>query len=89
MILDSAPLSEVVDSLPLAATVDQVLLVVLLGRTRARQLTQLGELLAEHGITPAGIALLGAPQGGRGYYYDQPRRLVKEQASTAGDKAPG
>jgi capsular exopolysaccharide synthesis family protein len=89
VILDSAPLSEVVDSLPLAATVDQVLLVVLLGRTRAKQLTELGELLAEHGITPAGIALLGAPQGGRGYYYDQPRRLIKEQASTAGDKAPG
>jgi len=89
VILDSAPLSEVVDSLPLAATVDQVLLVVLLGRTRAKQLTELGELLAENGITPAGIALLGAPHGGRGYYYEQPRRLVREQPSAAGDRAPG
>ena len=83
MVIDSAPLSEVVDSLPLAATVDQVLLVVLLGRTRGKQLTELGELLAENGVTPAGIALLGTQHGGRGYYYEQPRRLVRDHPAAA------
>ena len=61
MIIDSAPLSEVVDALPLAASVDQVLLVVLLGRTQMRQMTELGELLAENGITPAGFAAARQP----------------------------
>ncbi len=83
VVIDSAPLSEVVDSLPLAATVDQVLLVVLLGRTRGKQLTELGELLAENGVTPAGIALLGTQHGGRGYYYEQPRRLVRDHPAAA------
>jgi capsular exopolysaccharide synthesis family protein len=79
VIIDSAPLSAVVDALPLAAAVDEVLLVVLLGRTRIRQIAELGELLAENGITPAGFALLGAPREGRGYYYAQERKLVRTQ----------
>ena len=80
VIIDSAPLSAVVDALPLAAAVDQVLLVVLLGRTRVRQTAELGELLAENGITPAGFAVLGAPREGRGYYYARERKLVRDQA---------
>ena len=80
VIIDSAPLSAVVDALPLAAAVDEVLLVVLLGRTRVRQISELGELLSENGITPAGFALLGAPREGRSYYYAQERKLVRTQA---------
>jgi capsular exopolysaccharide synthesis family protein len=80
VIIDSAPLSAVVDALPLAAAVDQVLLVVLLGRTRIRQIAELGELLAENGITPAGFALLGAPGEDRGYYYAYERKLVRTRA---------
>ena len=78
MIIDSAPLSEVVDALPLAASVDQVLLVVLLGRTRVRQIAELGELLSENGITPAGFALVGSPHASRGYYYQQERKLRRD-----------
>ncbi|MGH2985751.1 MAG: hypothetical protein ACRDLO_03560, partial [Solirubrobacterales bacterium] len=62
------------------AAVDQVLLVVLLGRTRVRQISELGELLAENGITPAGFALLGASGEGRGYYYARERKLVRTPA---------
>jgi capsular exopolysaccharide synthesis family protein len=88
VVIDSAPLSEVVDALPLAASVDQVLLVVLLGRTRTRQINELGELLAENRITPAGFALLGSPHASRGYYYEQGRRLRREQPSPpVGDRA--
>ena len=89
VIIDSAPLSEVVDALPLAASVDQVLLVVLLGRTRVRQIAELGELLSENGITPAGFALVGSPHASRGYYYQQERKLRRDSPSPAGDRTPG
>ena len=87
VIIDSAPLSEVVDALPLAASADQVLLVVLLGKTRLGQITELGELLVENGITPAGFALLGAQQVSKGYYYDQGRRLRRDQPAAVGPDA--
>ena len=86
VIIDSAPLSEVVDALPLAASVDQVLLVVLLGRTRVRQIAELGELLSENGITPAGFALVGSPHASRGYYYQQERKLRRDSPSPVGDR---
>lgn len=84
VVIDSAPLSEVVDALPLAASADQVLLVVLLGKTRLRQITELGELLAENGITPSGFALLGAEQVSRGYYYERGRKLRRDQPASVG-----
>jgi non-specific protein-tyrosine kinase len=69
VIIDSSPLSEVVDALPLAAAVDQVLVVVKLGKTRIRQLTELGELMEENGIVPAGFAVVGTPRPSRTAYY--------------------
>ena len=47
VIIDSPPLTDVVDALPLASYVDDVLLVVKLGRTTLSKLSQLGELLVE------------------------------------------
>jgi capsular exopolysaccharide synthesis family protein len=69
VIVDSPPLSEVIDALPLAQQVDEVLVVVRLGRTQLTKLQNLGELLARHGIEPVGFAVVGVPATGDGYYY--------------------
>lgn len=81
VIIDSPPLTDVVDALPLARNVDDVLLVVRPGTTRISKLVQLGELLAENGIRPMGFAVVGTPSPGRGestYYFDH-RESFEEQ----------
>jgi receptor protein-tyrosine kinase len=69
VIVDSPPLSEVIDALPLAQQVDEVLLVVRLGRTQLTKLQNLAELLARHDIDPVGFAVVGVQSTGEGYYY--------------------
>jgi capsular exopolysaccharide synthesis family protein len=69
VILDSPPLTEVVDALPLVGHVDEVVIVLRLGHSGLRQTKELGELIAGAGGNPAGIALLGVKRRGRGYYY--------------------
>jgi capsular exopolysaccharide synthesis family protein len=69
VIVDSPPLSEVIDALPLAQQVDEVLVVVRLGRTQLTKLANLAELLARHDIEPVGFAVVGVPATGDGYYY--------------------
>jgi capsular exopolysaccharide synthesis family protein len=70
VVIDSAPLTEVIDALPLAREVDDVLLVARLGKTNLRKLTELGEVLAQNDITPVGIALVGVERpSDAGYYY--------------------
>ena len=68
VIIDSPPLTDVVDALPLASYVDDVLVVVRIGQTRLAKLAQLGELLAENGIKPVGFAVVGTPRPSRGDY---------------------
>jgi Mrp family chromosome partitioning ATPase len=66
----------VIDALPLARMVDDVLIVVRLGKTRLGSVRQLGELLAENGIKPAGFAVVGTPRPSRsGYHYYRPTLL--------------
>jgi capsular exopolysaccharide synthesis family protein len=69
VIVDSPPLTDVIDALPLASYVDDVLVVVRLGRTDLVRLRQLAELLAENRIEPAGFAVVGAPRHTGSYYY--------------------
>jgi capsular exopolysaccharide synthesis family protein len=69
VIVDSAPLNEVVDALPLALQVDEVLIVVRLGITRLDKLSQLAELLAENGVRPVGFAVIGTPRPKRSQYH--------------------
>jgi capsular exopolysaccharide synthesis family protein len=69
VVIDSPPLTEVIDALPLAQEVAQVLLVARLGRTKLRKLTELGEILAQNGVRPAGVALIGVERSKSGYYY--------------------
>jgi tyrosine-protein kinase len=68
VIIDSPPLNEVVDALPLAKFADAVLIVAKLGRARLDKLAQLGELLAENGVRPAGFAVVCVPRARRDEY---------------------
>lgn len=79
VIIDSPPLTDVVDALPLARYVDDVLIVVRIGRTTLSKLQQLGELLAENGIRPAGFAVVGTPRPSRSdyHYYGAQRPQLK------------
>jgi Mrp family chromosome partitioning ATPase len=66
VIVDSPPIPEVVDPLPLIGEADDVVILARLGVTHLGRLEQLGELLALEGVTPAGIALIGAGSRDRG-----------------------
>jgi Mrp family chromosome partitioning ATPase len=75
VIIDSPPLTDVIDALPLASYADSVLIVSRIGRTDLKKLSQLGELLAENGIRPAGFAVVGTRRPKRsGYHYYAERR---------------
>jgi non-specific protein-tyrosine kinase len=69
VIIDSPPLTDVIDALPLAAYADSVLIVSRIGKTDLRKLSQLGELLAENGIRPAGFAVVGTARPRRSEYH--------------------
>src|SRR3954468_542296 len=69
VIIDSPPLSEVIDALPLAQQADEVLVVVRLGKTQLTKLAHLAELLSRHAIRPVGFAMVGAQGATEGYYY--------------------
>jgi succinoglycan biosynthesis transport protein ExoP len=69
VIIDSPPLTDVIDALPLVDYIDDVVIVAGVGRTHLRKLVQLGELLAEHGVKPAGFAVVGTPRPKRSDYH--------------------
>jgi Mrp family chromosome partitioning ATPase len=81
VIIDSPPLTDVVDALPLVSYVDDVLVVVRLSRTRLAKLAQLGELLAENGIRPVGFAVVGTPRPTRSDYHYY-RASARQMATT-------
>lgn len=77
VIIDSPPLTDVVDALPLTTYVDDVLIVVRLGKTRLDKLSQLGELFAEIGVRPVGFALVGTPRPTKSdYHYYRDRDVI-------------
>lgn len=70
VVIDSAPLTAVIDALPFARAADDVLVVVRLDSTRLNRLVELDDLLDQHGINQIGLVLIGgAPLKGPGYYY--------------------
>jgi Mrp family chromosome partitioning ATPase len=87
VVIDSPPLSEVIDALPLAQRADDVLVVVRLGQTQLTKLQQLGELLASNGIRPVGFAVLGVQPSTEGYYAEgyRPRTKGRGKAGPAGE----
>jgi capsular exopolysaccharide synthesis family protein len=82
VIIDSPPLSEVIDALQLAQRADDVLVVVRLGKSHLAKLANLSEILARHGIRPVGFAVVGAETpGGDSYYYLPQRPKGSERKS--------
>jgi polysaccharide biosynthesis transport protein len=84
VIIDSPPLSEVIDALPLAQRADAVLVVVRLGKTQLTKLAHLAELLSRHSIRPAGFAVVGGDPVTEGYYYAAPHQKGGERDRMAG-----
>jgi capsular exopolysaccharide synthesis family protein len=80
VIIDSPPLSEVIDALQLAQRADEVLVVVRLGKSHLAKLAHLSELLARHGVQPVGFAIVGASTpGGESHYYLPQRPTASER----------
>jgi polysaccharide biosynthesis transport protein len=100
VIIDSPPLTDVIDALPLVDYVDDVVLVAGVGKTHLRKLAQLGELLAEYGVRPAGFAVVGTPRPRRSDYHyyagRQPRamppargeRVAEREDAAAAERQP-
>ena len=92
VIVDSPPLTDVVDALLLARYVDHVLIVARLGETQLSKLARLGELLAENGVRPIGFAVVGTRRPTKSdyhYYVDKERRLFKDRASSPSEVTSG
>ncbi len=87
VIVDSPPLTAVVDTLPLARRADDVLIVSRLGVTRLDNLHELAELLAANGISPVGFALVGSPRPEGDYYYSSPSASVEPDEVRISDMA--
>lgn len=77
VVVDSPPLTVVPDALPLVRWVDDVVLVVHKGRTNIRRVRELGELLRENGVQPAGFTVIGASTTPGGYYYADARLRLR------------
>jgi capsular exopolysaccharide synthesis family protein len=84
VIVDSPPLNDVVDGLPLAKLADQVLIVVKLGTTRLDRLAQLGELLGENSVRPAGFTVVGIPRPKRRDYHYYANAFDASEKGSAG-----
>lgn len=90
VVIDSPPLSEVIDALPLAQRADEVLVVVRLGKSHLTKLAHLAELLSRHSIRPVGFAVVGAQAQSEGYYAAPPPggRGGDKQASGPRERRP-
>jgi succinoglycan biosynthesis transport protein ExoP len=84
VVIDSPPLSQIVDALPLAQAADEVLIVARLGTSRMNTLTELGELLLQNGVRPLGVVLVDVERSARGgdYYYGTSSRSRATEGSS-------
>jgi polysaccharide biosynthesis transport protein len=69
VVIDSPPLTEVIDAMPFARRADDVLIVTRLGKSRLDKIVQLAELLADNGIRPVGFAVIGLSRPSRRDYH--------------------
>jgi succinoglycan biosynthesis transport protein ExoP len=67
VIVDAPPLIYAPDLLASSSVIDDVILVVRLEHTNTRELEETAEMLAQHGITPAGLVVIGT--SGHPQYY--------------------
>jgi capsular exopolysaccharide synthesis family protein len=89
VVIDSPPLSEVIDALALAQRADEVLVVVRLGKTHLTKLAHLAELLSRHAIRPVGFAVVGAQTNSEGYYYTAPSGQKPSSGQKSGSGRDG
>ncbi len=68
VVIDSPPLTAVIDALPLAQLADEILLVVRVGHSRLTKLAQLAEILNNQGAYATGIVMVGGPRAELGHY---------------------
>jgi capsular exopolysaccharide synthesis family protein len=80
VVLDSPPLTQVIDAMPLARQVDDVVMVVRLGSSNLTQLAHLGDLLEQNSIRPAGFVVVGGPAPEESSYYREAQRRRAAQS---------
>jgi polysaccharide biosynthesis transport protein len=71
VVIDTPPLTAVIDALPFAQVVDEVVVSVRVGHTRLSKLAALWELLDQQATPPRGFVLIGVQRNtddGYGYY---------------------
>ncbi len=82
VVIDSPPLTAVIDALPLAMIADDVIVVVRVGHSRVNKVSGLFELLARHDRLPSGVVLIGSTENqADSYSYYTPERQDSEPAS--------
>src|SRR6202042_218052 len=69
VVIDSPPITDVIDALPLAAVADEVLIVARLGESKLSKLSRLQDILGNQGILASGFVLVGEGARRPGYYY--------------------
>jgi capsular exopolysaccharide synthesis family protein len=92
VVIDSPPLTEVIDALPFAQLADEVLIVARLDRSRLNKLAELDALLTEYGAATSGLLLVGGPH--RPQYYgvagngaDPDSRASRRRPAPRGDRS--
>jgi capsular exopolysaccharide synthesis family protein len=86
VVIDSPPLTEVIDALPIAHYVDDLLIVTRLGMSSLLQLSRLADLLEENQIMPRGFVVVGAPVPSEGgYYFESSERGPRLSEGTSGE----
>ena len=88
VVIDSAPLTEVIDALPFAQAADDVLIVSRLGHTRLRRFAELTDLLSENGVAPTGVVLIGGHPNRGGYYYEAEANGAPEPGRSRAELEP-
>jgi capsular exopolysaccharide synthesis family protein len=83
VVVDSPPLTEVIDALPLAQQVDDVLLVVRLGSSNLGQLGRLGDLLEQNNVRPSGFVVVGSGSSDEQTYYLAARQARERNGGSA------
>jgi capsular exopolysaccharide synthesis family protein len=69
VIIDSPPLTAVMDALPLAQIADEVVIVAKLGNPRLSQIAEVQQLLIQLGKPGSGVLVIGDTAPRAGYYY--------------------
>lgn len=90
VIIDSPPLTEVVDALPLARYADDVVIVSRLGMSSLQQLSRLADLFEQNAIEPRGFVVVGVGSADeQSYYLDGQVHRGPELGGTAAPKKKG